>query len=69
MTEGEAKLRQELDTALLNGRNDADALIALLKDGEYFIHGGEIRSLVEVNWDDWADECEGWTIWTETIDD
>lgn len=69
MTEAEIKLRKELDRALLNGRDDVDALISLLKEGEYFIHHGKILNLVEVNWDDWEDQCEAWTIWTEMRED
>jgi hypothetical protein len=69
MTKAETQLLEEIRSALLNGRNDEESILAIFKDGEYFSHGGNIRHIVEAEWLDWEDNCEGWTIWTEIIDE
>ena len=68
MTKGELQLRQELDRGLLNGA-DLDGLIKIIKEGEYFIHEGQIRELQDTDWEDWEDGSEQFDVWVEDLEE
>lgn len=68
-TSAEAELLELLRSALLNGRDDEDSLLAVFKSGEYFSHCGRILSVSESEWLDSVDDYSGWTIWTEQTND
>lgn len=65
MTNAERDLLAELRTALLNGRDDEDSILAIFKGGDYFIHNGRILNVEEHEWLDSVDNYSGYTIWTE----
>jgi hypothetical protein len=69
MTEAEKELLAALGTALLNGRDDEESILAVFQDGEYFSHNGRVFKVVESEWLDSVDNCSGYTIWMEEVDE
>jgi hypothetical protein len=70
MTEAEIQLRKQLDNAFLNGGDDADSVIRLLNDGNYFIYNSEIREIVSSpDFIDYADGAIYYGVWVERVED